>query len=419
VTVSEDHGYDALQNTLQLSGHVIEKVYLSFGHLFNSVEGTTRFAMDTVPFAGPFDKDWYTNAVDIEQDSHVLSLNTMLGPFADLTLYGGLQVETTQTEGDTDAVLVERDFSNALVAPEAAIVTRQDKDGFQESIGARYTAIARTTLYAEGKWSQQTINLYERELEDGALSFERLTDEDTDGQRYTVGMNTSPIRRTTLTARYRRIYKDNDYDHDSDTEPGYSAFITDQRFTTDELTTKVSIRISAKVQGTLKYQHLSTDIDTASETTPVGTILSGNYDASIYSAGVTVTPIERLYLTGLLSYRDARLETLDNSVASVPTYEDDTYTLIGTAGYAVSRDTDVRGEYLYGRSDNFEDNSAEGLPLGLDFQRHRLVFTLSRRMTERMQAEVRYGYYKYDGDSQGGADDYEAHLAGMSWSFNF
>lgn len=419
VTVSEDQGYDALLNTLQFRGHVMDKVYLSLGYLFSAMDGDTRFTMDTVPFDSPFDKKWSTDAVDIERDSHVLSLNTMLGPFAGLTLYGGFQAETAQTDGDTNALLVERNFSNAVVSPEAVIDTRQDEDGFEESVGARYTGIARTTLYAEGKWSQRTIDLREREIEDGVLSFDRLTHGDRDGQRYTVGINTSPLRRTTFTARYRRIHKENDYHHHSDTEPGYSAFITDQRFTTDELTTKVSVRISNKIQGTLKYQLVATDIDTASETTPPATVFSGNYDANIYSTGVTVTPLERLYLAGLLSYRDARLRAFDNGVASIPTYEDDTYTLIGTAGYAIGSDTDIRGEYLYSRSDNFEDNSTEGLPLGTDSERHRALLTLSHQITGSMRAELRYGYYNYDEHSNSGADDYRAHLAGMRWSFDF
>jgi hypothetical protein len=419
VTVSEDHSYDALFNTLQLRGYVHEKAYLSLGYLFDAVDGVTQLDMDTVPFESAFDKNWFTDSVDVEQDSHVLSLNTMVGPFSHLMFYGGFQAETLEADGDTDAVLFERNFSNEVVSPEAVIVTRKDKDGFEESIGLRYTGISHTTLYAEGKWRQEKIDLFEREEEDDALGFERFTDGDRNRERYTLGVNTSPIQRTTFTARYRRSYKDNDYDHIADTEPGYSAFITEQRFTTDELTTKVSVRLSSKLRGNLKYQLVSTDIDTSSETTPPSTVLSGNYDANIYSAGLTYTPVGEMYMTGLFSYRDARTSAFDNSVASVVTYEDDGYTFLGTAGYAITRETDIRAEYTYTRSDNFEGNSAEGLPLGVDSQRHRLLMSLSHELRAGMEITLRYGYYKYDEDSNGGTDDYEAHLAGIGWAFTW
>jgi hypothetical protein len=421
VSVSENYSHHVFSNTLHLESHVNEKVYWSVGYLFTNLDGGTAFRMSTTPFGPePFDKNWFTRSADIDQDSHVANVNALFGPFKDLTLYGGLQAETTETKGDTDGVLTETSFpGGGEVTPEAVIVSRTDKGSLEETVGARYTGIKYTTLYAEGKWTQQNIDLFERELEDNVLNFERSTDTEVERERYTVGFNTSPIPRTTLSARYRRRYHDNDYNHLLDTEPGYSAFITAQDFTSDEITTKLTVRPSSRVKVSLKYQLVATDIDTQSDTTPPSAVQSGDYDADIYSVSITVTPISRLYLTGLFSYQDARSTAFDNGVPSVITYDGDVYTVIGTAGYAIDEKTDLTGEYLYTRSDNFTDNSADGLPLGLDNQRQGLLVGISRRITKNADASLHYGFYKYEEDSNGGADNYTVHLVSTSWVFRF
>ena len=419
VTVSENYSHDVFSNTLHLESHVNEKLYWSLGYLFTSLKGDAAFRMFTTPFGPePFDKNWFTRSIDIDQDSHVVNVNALFGPFRDLTFYGGLQAETTETEGDTDAVLDEILPGVGEVTPEAVIVSRTDKGSLEETVGARYTGIRYTTLYAEGQWTQQNIDLFERELEDNVLNFERSTDAEAGRQRYTLGFNTSPIPKTTLSARYRRRYHTNDYNHLLDTEPGYSAFITAQDFTSDEITTKLTVHPSSRVKVSLKYQLVATDIDTQSDTTPPSAVQSGDYDADVYSVSITVTPISRLYLTGLFSYQDARTSTFDNGVPSVITYEGDVYTVIGTAGYAIDRKTDLNVEYVFTRSDNFNDNSPDGLPLGLDNQRHGLLVSLSRRITENTNAALHYGFYKYDEDS-GGVDNYTAHLVSTSWVFRF
>ena len=421
VTVSEQYRHDALYNTFHAESHFSEKVYCSLGYLFSNLEGRAKFRMFTVPFGPePFDKDWFTDSVDIDQVSHALNVNAMFGPFKDMTLYGGFQAETTKTDGDTDAVLTEIPFGGPpAVSPDAVIATRTDKTGFEETVGVRYTGIPYTTMHAEGRWKQEDIDLFERELEDGVLEFGRSTDTGVERQRYTVGFNTSPFRRVTLSGRYRRTYRSNDFDHDVDTEPGYSAFVTKQNLTTDKITAKLTVRMTGAIKASLQYQRVATDIDTEADTTPPSSVTSGEYQADVYTASVTITPLSRLYLTGLFSYRDARTSVFDNGIPSVIPYHGDVYTVIGTAGYALDSKTDLTCEYLFTRSDNFEDNSASGLPLGLDNQRHGFLAVISRRITDYLEVGLRYGFYTYDEDSNGGADDYTAHLIGVGLALTF
>jgi len=420
VTVAERYDHDALYNTFHAESHLSEKVYWSVGYLFTTLEGDASFRMFTTPFSDPFDKNWFTDSVDVDQDSHVVNVNAMVGPFKHVTLYGGFQTEITETDGDTDAVLTEIPFGGPpAVSPHAVIVTRTDKTDFEETVGVRYAGIPYTALYAEGRWTQGSIDQFERELEDGALAFERATDTGVERQRYTAGFNTSPIRRVTLSGRYRHTRRNNDYDHDRDTEPGYSAFITEQALTTDQVSTKLTVRPIAGIKTSVQYQFVATDIDTEADTTPPSSVTSGEYRAHVYTANVTVTPIARLYLTGLFSYRDTRTSAFDNGVPSITTYDGDVYTFIAAAGYVVDDETDLNIEYLFTYSDNFDDNSSSGLPLGLDHERHGLLAKLSRRITKNIEAWLRYGFYAYDEDSNGGVDDYTAHLIGAGLGLAF
>ena len=420
VDVSEKYDHDALFNTFHLESHLDEKIYLSFGYLLNDVEGDAAFRMMTAPFGpGPFDKNWFTRSVDLDQESHVLNLNALIGPYRQLSFHGGIQAEFTETEGNTDAVLTETTFGGAIDSPEAQIKSSMDKNGLEETVGVRYSGIPHTSLYAEGKWTQQGIDLFEREVEDDAPAFERFTDTEVDRRRYTFGFSSSPFRRLTFSGRYRRSYRENVYDHKVDTEPGYSAFIDNQELNTDEIATKVTVRMTTAVKATFQYQHIKTKIDTLSQTTPPSSVESGDYVADIYSVSVTATPISSIYLTGLFSYRDAKSESFDNDSASVIGYEGDVYSFIGTAGWAVGEKTDLTLEYLYSRADNSQDNSADGLPLGVDNKRHGLSLGCSRKINDQVQARFQYGFYKYDEESNGGVDDYEAHLLGAGLEFKF
>ncbi|MFW6324503.1 MAG: hypothetical protein ACOC0U_05505 [Desulfovibrionales bacterium] len=190
--------------------HLTETFYVSLGYLFNSLEGTSDFDLNTTSFNSPFDMNWFTRDVDIDRDSHVVNTNVLFGPWKDFTLYGGVEEEQTDRDGDTDAVLTEIGAGLAIDSPEADIVSRTETTAFEETVGARYKGIPHTTVYAEGKFKQQDIEVFERQIEDAALGFERFTERDVNRKRYKVGFNTSPVTDTRLSASYGKSYQSND-----------------------------------------------------------------------------------------------------------------------------------------------------------------------------------------------------------------
>ncbi|MFO7964058.1 MAG: hypothetical protein R6U50_09080 [Desulfobacterales bacterium] len=420
VRISEDYDHDAIHNTFHVDSRLRDDFYISMGYLYSDVAGNAAFNMVTAPFGPePFDKNWRTRSVELDQKSHVINANSMLGPFGDVNVYGGVQAEYTESDGETNALLTETLPNVGPVSPEAEIRTRTDKEAYLETLGIRFSGIPYTSVWVEGKWAQQDIDLFEREVEDAALAFVRLTDSDIDRSRYTVGFSSSPVRRLTFFGRYRLRCHENDYNHTTDTEAGYSAFIRKQELTTREFDAKATARVTPWIKTTLHYHSVDTEIDTRSKTTPPSSIESGDYSGNIYNLSATLTPGPGLYVTGFLSYQDICSKSFDNGSGAVVDYEADIYSFFGTAGWAVGKTTTLTLDYRYTLSDNVNTDTGRGLPLGTDNRRHGFTLAWSHRFSEQVRAQIRYGLYTFDDDGNGGIDDYTAHLLGAGLELAF
>jgi hypothetical protein len=416
VTLDENYEHNAFYNTLHASTHLNDKTFLSLGYLYSNLEGDASFSMMTLdgaglPGTGSHDKGWMSDAIDIDQKVHIVNANAIFGPFYETTIYLGLQGESLETDGDMDGDLQEPPGT----PNPATIDSEQDKWSVEETLGVRYAGLPRTTLYAEGRWTQQDIDLTEREVEGVVPGLSRYTDTDVCRQRYSIGFNSSPLPRTTIAGRYRFKYRSNDYDHEVDSEPdGYSAFILDQDIKTHEVMAKVSFRPVPTVRTSLQYQLVAMDIQTNEDTDPLTDVQTTNYDANIYTASVTATPLAGLFVTGLVSYQDVELKTVDLADAPVGNYDGDVLTLAASAGMALDQRTNLNVQYSYSMTDNFEDISADGLPLGVENQRHLVLANLNRQISDNLSVKLRYGFYYYDDEASDGEDNYTAHMVGAT-----
>ena len=217
ITVHENYDHDAFYNTFRMDSQVNDKVYWSLGYLYSTLSGNGDMQVVTPPPVGPFGNNWVANAINVDLDSHVVNLNSMFGPFKGFVFYGGLQAEKTDTHGFTDALLTQ----GVSPATTNLIHSANDTKSLSETLGMRYTKIPYTTLYAEGQWTEQQIDLDEEETQNGAASLALGTDSTVFRQDYRVGFNTAPLPRVMLAGSYRHYVANNDYDYERDTVPGY------------------------------------------------------------------------------------------------------------------------------------------------------------------------------------------------------
>lgn len=413
VTVDESRNSNSLFNTFHAEVNFNDGMYASAGYFYSMHEGGADFDMTTTPFNQAFDKNWSATGVDLDREAHVVNLNLMAGPYYETKVSGGIEGAVSKTEGETEATLTEIAFGGAVNAPEADISTDNDRKGLRENLSISYSGLPGTDIYGRGEWSQTEIQLDEREFEDGVPGFERSTDTDRDGTSYKIGFNTRPVRRVALSGHYKWEKTANNYDHDEDTLPnGYSAFINEQDITTNEFGARLSAQPANRVRTSLSYRLVDREIDTTFDNDP-SSVRSGNYDAGVYSLDVAYTPLTELFLSAALSYQDIRGEAHDNGVDAVIPYKGDVLSASVAARYALDENNVFRLNYSYSRSDNFEDNSRDGLPLLLDDQLQHVEAGYSRKVNENLEAELTYGFYEYEGDHNNGINDYTAHLVGL------
>ena len=77
--------------------------------------------------------------------------------------------------------------------------------------------------------------------------------------------------------------------------------------------------------------------------------------------------------------------------------------------FTLNNATDLHTSYPFSRADYGQHNFAEGLPLGIRYQKHAVTAGLAGRISKKVSARLRYGFYKYDEPSSGGANNYTAH----------
>src|SRR5579859_5278652 len=156
VVIHEESKYDLLSDVFHMDSRLNDKVYWSTSYLYSRMDGNAGLQVDTTPFATISPtvdsvKDWFTHSVNLDQDSHVVTANALIGPFKHFSFYGGAQAEKTRGSGDGDAELLQLvgGFTNS---PAALIRSDTDKESLEETVGTRFTGIPYTTVYADGKW---------------------------------------------------------------------------------------------------------------------------------------------------------------------------------------------------------------------------------------------------------------------------
>jgi len=422
-------GYRHFQgaNSLRLEKQILDWLFVSGGYLYSKLSADAAFNMDQIN-GGAIGQQWRSQPIILERESHVVNpLNVLLGPWEGLSLSAGVLSEWTRQKGFGGANLEFPGLSEVV-----SLHSDLDKTAVQENVGLRYTKIPYTVLFAEASFAQESIGQYEDQVSNPfpINDFQRNTDADSDSKDFRVGFNTSPWQRTSLSAHYRRLEKDNHYNHflDSTPDTGYSAFIRALSRSSDEVETKLAVHPSTWLKTTFGVKwvetHYHTDTDSATQSspgdvTPGGRLLAGTYRAVIPSVNLTLTPFQRLYLSGTLTYQDTKTVTMANDSPSVVPYQGHVYSALVSGNYAWDARTDLRLSYSFSHSDYGQNNFAYGLPVGMVYQRHWIQAGISRRFLKNLAGNIQYGFSLYDEPSGGHINDYTAHAVFASLTMNW
>lgn len=419
VLVREQASHWQGQNSLRLERQLADWLFGSAGYLYSRMEGDAGFQMNTVTAAGggAFGEQWFANQILLDRESHLFSASALAGPWANLSFSATVQNEWTRQTGFGDENLQIGNPAIPFLLPAPITLNSQlDVRSTTEQFGLRYTGVPHTALFAEGRLQQEGRGVFEQQM-GGAEPFLRRTDADANLRELRAGFHSSPWPGVTLSASYKRREKRTDYENlQYIIVPGggpYPGFLRQRASYGDEVDARLSWRAASWWKMLFSYRLAATDYVTATDAypavTPGGTVFSANHDAHTWSMGHTLTPFRRWSFNASASYTDSRAASAQNGVASVVPWRGGIVSAQGGATFAWTAMTDLRLSHSYSRADYAQNNSAGGLPAGLEYDQHSLQAGLTTRLRRGAMVNLQYGFHRYTEPTGGNAYDYTAH----------
>ncbi len=438
---SQGDSYFQGANTLRLEKQLTTWLFTSGGYFFSKLDANSSFN-STVTYPGlPATPPFVSSVpqITLERESHVFNLNGLLGPFDGLSLSAGVQGEWTHENGFGSGVLNTIQYTYfsppTLATNSATLAADYDQNTFMENVALRYTKIPFTALFAEVRLQQETIGTSASDLQptsasgsyiDNPNSFSYLTD-------MRVGFNTSPWRSITLSAHYRRYDNNSNYEPNQNTQPpgGYPGFIRSRDLLTDEAEGKLAWHPASWLKTTFTYQYLTSkfhsDTQDAINTTPPpafvitpGTsLLAGETDTQVYSFDTMWTPAARWYLDAMFSYQPSRTTSATYGYSGIAPYEGKTYSVIANGTYVLDAKSDLFGGYVFSTANFSQNNTAGGVPVGIEYQMHGAQVGLTHRFNKDISGKLQYQFSYYDEPSTGGANNYRAHTVFATMTLRF
>jgi hypothetical protein len=364
---------------------------------------------------------------------HVANLNLMLTPFEHLYITPSVRIERQDVDGAANWTEWYTGTAQPPTFRQQEVAASHDRGWTEVSqrLEARYTGIDNVALYARGDWLQGQGDLSEfrlvQPLVGGPGLIARETDDKRFHQKYTIGANWYPMRLVSFGSQYYHERRTVDYNHPvSTTAPvggdRYPAFITEQRFITDNVNARVTLRPWNGLTLVSRYDFQLASIDTEKQL--LAQAEAGERTRHMFGQNVSWSPITRLFLLGSLNYVIDRLESpandfLINGLPLVPESRNDYWTASAGAGYALDEKTDLHANYYYLRADNYFDNSLVSTPYGADVKEHGITVSLMRRLTENLRVSAKYGFFTHRDGATGGNKNFDAHLVYSSLQYRF
>lgn len=362
-------------------------------------------------------------------DEYVGNINLMLKPTPHLSIVPSVRVQ----QEDTDAFM---HGMQTLGANEPVPFDASSERGVldvRERLDITYNGFTNWVLYARGELTEGDGNLDEA----GGLvpingigipPILRQTDDERFFQKYSAGVRWYPLNALTLDAGGYYKFNHYEYDNEVDSTPNdatsanrYPAYLVLQDFETWDGNIRLTLRPLRNLSLVSRYEYQYSTIQTQPDPiSGLSKVESSKMPSHIFAQDVNWSPWSRLYLQAGFNYVVSETETpASDYTQAILNAQNNYWTLNFSSGLVLDDKTDLKVGYFYYQSDNFEDNSLSGLPLGMSAQQHGVTATLTRRITKNLRLKLRYGFFHYDDITFGGNRDYDAHMVYSSLQYRF
>lgn len=365
---------------------------------------------------------YYDLAGGGQANDYVLNLNLMSLPQKNLTVTPSLRVQKRDWAADSAG------FETTGTAAPLFSTSSTDGDSLDltERLDINYTGLTNWVLYVRGEWTQGEGDLTETGGIEQIAPITRQSEDERFFQKYSIGARWYPARKVTVDVGGYYKFNQYDYDHTVDSTGNasgnrYPAYLVMQEFETYDGNLRLTLRPHQKITLVTRYEYqlstVNTDPDPASG---VSGTESSELTSHIVGQNISWIPWSRLYLQAGINYVFSETTTpASDYTQSILDAQNNYWTVNLNSGFVVDDRTDLTLGYFYYRADDYKDNSTVGVPLGAGAEEHGITATISRRLSERVRVNLKYGYFHYEDQLYGGNNDNEAHLLFASLQYRF
>ena len=301
--------------------------------------------------------------------------------------------------------------------------TRNTALSFGETFSLRYSGFERTSVYADAEFGQVNNDLSEEQHNiSRTLLWDRDTKTFTTSSLFSLGTRTILTKTLSLTAQLKRLNKSDDYDHKKKNRDSgiNSAFFDSLKESEDKSIVKLNWKPTRKVQNSLRYQFSNRLFESRVETQDDEQSRTVSH---MVTYDVTLQPKDDLLFNIALSNQDMNVSTGASSMGGTgrtPGFNADVQSALVGASYFPNEDLSYTANFSISRSDNFDDFSTIGLPLGVSNTHYDLrLGAVWKPKGKDFTVEPHYSYYQYDTDTDAEFGEYKAHVAWIDLDFKW
>jgi hypothetical protein len=404
-------------------------LFLSSGFLFSTMD--SDYSGSRI-YGDDFNVGYTPNALNAlgyydlsgsgQANEYVMNVNLMGLPNKNLTITPSLRVQKRDWNADSAG------FQTTGTAAPLFSTSSSDGDALDvtERLDLNYTGVTNWVFYARGEWTQGSGNLEETGGMEQIAPVARETEDDRLFQKYSIGTRWYPTRKVTLDVGGYYKFNQYDYDHLVDSTANgsgnrYPAYLVMQDFETYDGNVRLTLRPHRKITLATRYEYQISTVNTAPD---AASGLSGTETSDLTShivgQNISWTPWSRLYLQAGINYVFSETETpASDYTQAILDAQNNYWTVNFNAGFVVDDRTDLNLGYFYYRADDYEDNSAVGVPLGAGAEEHGITAMISRRINKNVRLNLKYGYFHYTDELYGDNNDSQAHFVSTSLQYRF
>jgi hypothetical protein len=433
VTDRQRSTYDFLNVHASTETWIKKDLFLSTGFMYanldNDFTGNRIYGDD---FDVPYSPMPQLGYLDLNGGAHkneyVANVNVQATPFKNFVIVPSLRMQKEDWNSDSSGIATRDGDTGSFTG-------NSDRDliDVRERLDARYIGFTNWVLWTSGEWAEAEGNLKEfgglgQVNGIGIAPIARETDDNRWFQKYSLGARWYPSKLASIDVG--GYYKLNryDYDHALDSTPNdlstsdaYPAFLVFQDFETYDGNVRLTLRPCNKVTLVSRYEYQISTIHTRPDSVSgLSEVESSDMNRHLFGQNASWTPLNWLSLQAGFNYVSSVTKTpASGFTQAILNSQNNYWTLNFNTGFVLDNKTDLNIGYYYYRADDYQNNSAFGLPLGAGAEEHSIAARLTRRITQNIRWNLKYAFTHYSDTPSAGAFNYNAHVIFTSLQYRF